>query len=109
MSTKGNKIHATMMQQFLLQSFQSACYCHNNCGFQKNIGSASINTRQTSQQISKTITENDLIRGRLKVCSKSLVFVPQESSDPSQPDTRPLLKFPLADCTCIEGMYCIVF
>ena len=68
------------------------------------IGSASLNTRNVDKEICKKISQNDLVRGRLKICSKSLVFVPQESSDPSQPDARPLLKFPLADCTCIEGI-----
>ena len=57
--------------------------------------------RYQQQFQKKPESESDLVRGRLKICSKSLVFVPQESSDPSQPDTRPLLKFPLADCTCI--------
>lgn len=39
-------------------------------------------------------------RGRLKICSKSLVFVPQ--ANPNQQDMEPLLKFPLADCTEIK-------
>ena len=33
--------------------------------------------------------------------------MPQESADPSQPDTKPLLKFPLADCTKIEGKFAL--
>jgi hypothetical protein len=41
------------------------------------------------------------VRGRLKICSKSIVFVPQASAN--QQDLGPLYKFPLADCTKIEG------
>ena len=66
-------------------------------------GSFKSNTSQINKGTRKKTTENELVRGRLKICSKSLVFVPQESSDPSQPDARPLLKFPLADCSSIEG------
>jgi hypothetical protein len=40
-------------------------------------------------------------RGRLKICSKSVVFVPQ--SYPGDSGVPPLLKFPLADCTEIKG------
>ena len=60
-----------------------------------------------NQTITKHSSESELVRGRLKICSKSLVFVPQESADPSQPDTKPLLKFPLADCTKIEGKFAL--
>ena len=66
-------------------------------------GSVKSNTLQINKDTKKKTIENELVRGRLKICSKSLVFVPQESSDPSQPDARPLLKFPLADCSSIEG------
>ena len=44
-----------------------------------------------------------MVNGWLKICSKSLVFVPTESSDPLHPDSRPLIKLPLADCTAIKG------
>jgi factor associated with neutral sphingomyelinase activation len=40
-------------------------------------------------------------RGRLKICSKSIVFVPQ--ANPNQVDMEPLLKFLLCDCTKIVG------
>ena len=46
------------------------------------------------------------IQGWLKICSKSLVFVPTDSSDPVLPDSRPLVKLPLADCTSIKGKAC---
>lgn len=39
--------------------------------------------------------------GRLKVCSKSIVYVPQ--SDTGQSNQDPLLKFPLCDCTDVSG------
>ena len=67
---------------------------------------SSLNVRR-NQTITKHSSESELVRGRLKICSKSLVFVPQESADPSQPDTKPLLKFPLADCTKIEGKFAL--
>ena len=67
---------------------------------------SSLNVRR-NQTITKYSSESELVRGRLKICSKSLVFVPQESADPSQPDTKPLLKFPLADCTKIEGKFAL--
>ena len=57
--------------------------------------------RKDSIKSSELQKEHDCVRGRLKICSKSLVFVPQESSGPSQPDTTPLIKFPLADCISI--------
>ena len=69
---------------------------------------SSLNVRR-NQTITKHSSESELVRGRLKICSKSLVFVPQESADPSQPDTKPLLKFPLADCTKIEGKFALQF
>jgi len=40
-------------------------------------------------------------RGRLKICSKSVVFVPQSYADDQK--VPPLLKFPLSDCTEIKG------
>ena len=45
--------------------------------------------------------EGNFSRGRLKICSKSVVFVPQ--ADPGQSNLEPLLKFPLTDCTEIIG------
>ena len=45
--------------------------------------------------------EGNFSRRRLKICSKSIVFVPQ--ADPGQSNVEPLLKFPLCDCTLIEG------
>ena len=47
-----------------------------------------------------------IINGWLKICSKSLVFVPTEASDAAHPDSRPLVKLPLADCTDIRGQLC---
>lgn len=53
---------------------------------------------------SSSLVLSNEVRGRLKICSKSIVFVPQQSADPTvHPDTAPLLKFPLADCKCIKG------
>ena len=50
----------------------------------------------------KSVQEDrNVSRGRLKVCSKSIVFAPQV--DTAQTDVEPLLKFPLADCTEIKG------
>ena len=58
--------------------------------------------------------EGNFSRGRLKICSKSVVFVPQ--SDPGgQGHVEPLLKFPLCDCKEIVGkvelleLYCFQF
>ena len=45
--------------------------------------------------------EGNFSRGRLKICSKSVVYVPQ--ADPGQSNLEPLLKFPLSDCTDIVG------
>ena len=44
-----------------------------------------------------------IINGWLKICSKSLVFVPTEASDAAHPDSRPLVKLPLSDCSAIKG------
>ena len=41
-------------------------------------------------------------RGRLKICSKSIVFVPQVNQE--HVDQEALLKFPLCDCTEVKGM-----
>ncbi len=43
--------------------------------------------------------ESNFARGRLKICSKSIVFVPQ----PQPIDMEPLLKFPLNECSEIKG------
>ena len=46
--------------------------------------------------------DRNFSRGRLKICSKSIVFVPQ--ADPNSLfDVEPLLKFPLVDTTEIKG------
>ena len=51
----------------------------------------------------KSIKEvGNFSRGRLKICSKSIVFVPQV--DQGHVDVEPLLKFPLCDCTEVKGM-----
>ena len=46
----------------------------------------------------KTSSENEEIRGRLKICSKSFVFAPQDN-------LLPLIKFPLADCQLVEEWF----
>ena len=40
-------------------------------------------------------------KGRLKICSKSIVFVPQ--TDRGQLNKEPLLKFPLSDVSDLRG------
>ena len=50
----------------------------------------------------KSIKEvGNFSRGRLKICSKSIVFVPQVDHF----DQEPLLKFPLCDCTEVKGKW----
>lgn len=63
----------------------------------------SLHNSQEGAQGTATFKEKDPVRGRLKICSKSLVFVPQAS--PNEKDLGPLLKFPLADCTKIQEWF----
>lgn len=47
--------------------------------------------------------ESNFSVGRLKICSKSIVFVPR--ANPEESNVEPLLKFPLCDCTEIIGKF----
>lgn len=47
--------------------------------------------------------EGNFSRGRLKICSKSIVYVPK--GEPGQSNMEPLLKFPLSDCSEIAGTF----
>ena len=54
----------------------------------------------------KSIKEvGNFSRGRLKICSKSIVFVPQVDHF----DQEPLLKFPLCDCAEVKGTIDMIF
>jgi len=54
--------------------------------------------RGDERSASSVLEEADPVPGRLKVCSKSLVFVPAFGDR-----RRPLVKFPLNECTKIDG------
>ena len=47
-----------------------------------------------------TFNRTETVRGRLKLCSRCLVFEPNESSDDSNSRLRPLIKFPYKAMTC---------
>jgi len=71
-------------------------YC-SDPDFRPPPGSSGSSLRRSSSAFGVKI-----VNGWLKICSKSLVFVPTESSDPLLPESKPLIKLPLVDCTCIK-------
>ena len=80
-------------------------YC-SDPDFQGGSGGGSVGRRASVSTASQGRVK--IINGWLKICSKSLVFVPTEASDPAHPDPRPLVKLPLADCTDIKGEFYII-